>query len=57
MAMTARERKRLTENLVDELNGAALYDALAAAERDERLSGTLRGRVSQRFQEASTSFQ
>jgi vacuolar iron transporter family protein len=42
MAMTARERKRLTENLVDELNGAALYDALAAAERDERLSEVYR---------------
>jgi len=40
--MSARERKRLTENLVDELNGAALYDALAAAERDERLSEVYR---------------
>jgi len=42
MAMPARERKRLTENLVDELNGAALYDALAKAERDERLSEVYR---------------
>jgi VIT1/CCC1 family predicted Fe2+/Mn2+ transporter len=38
MALSTRERKRLTENLVDELNGAALYDALADAERDERLA-------------------
>ena len=36
--MTARERKRLVENLVDELNGAALYDALAEAEKDKRLA-------------------
>jgi len=42
MSMPARERKRLVENLVDELNGAALYDALAAAERDERLSEVYR---------------
>ncbi|HJQ37073.1 MAG TPA: VIT1/CCC1 transporter family protein [Thermoanaerobaculia bacterium] len=42
MALSPRERKRLTENLVDELNGAALYDALAAAERDERLAEVYR---------------
>ena len=41
-AMSARERKRLVENLVDELNGAALYDALAAAERDGRLAEVYR---------------
>lgn len=38
MALSARERDRLVENLVDEWNGAALYDSLAAAERDERLA-------------------
>lgn len=42
MAMTARERDRLVENLVDELNGAALYDALAAAEKDDRLAEVYR---------------
>ncbi len=42
MAMSARERKRLRENLVDEMNGAALYDALAGAERDERLAEVYR---------------
>src|SRR5688500_9660005 len=41
-AMYARERKRLIGNLVDELNGAALYDSLALAERDERLSEVYR---------------
>src|SRR5215212_6212312 len=40
--MTARERQRLLENLADEWNGAALYDALAAAERDERLAEVYR---------------
>ena len=42
MGMPVRERKRLVENLVDELNGAALYDALAAAERDDRLAEVYR---------------
>jgi VIT1/CCC1 family predicted Fe2+/Mn2+ transporter len=40
--LSARERDRLVENLVDELNGAALYDALAAAEKDERLAEVYR---------------
>jgi VIT1/CCC1 family predicted Fe2+/Mn2+ transporter len=40
--MTAIERKRLLENLHDEMNGAALYDALAAAEKDERLAEVYR---------------
>src|SRR5512141_1716978 len=38
MALPSRERKRLLANLVDETNGAALYDALAAAEKDTRLA-------------------
>jgi vacuolar iron transporter family protein len=42
MTMNARERDRLVENLVDELNGAALYDALALAEKDERLAEVYR---------------
>lgn len=42
VALGTRERKRLVDNLVDELNGAALYDALAAAERDERLAEVYR---------------
>ena len=42
MGMSPRERKRLTENLIDELNGAALYDALASAERDDRLAEVYR---------------
>src|SRR5437870_2774525 len=41
-SMTARERSRILENLVDETNGAALYDALAAAEKDSRLSEVYR---------------
>ena len=36
------ERKRLLENLDDEMNGAALYDALASAEKDERLAEVFR---------------
>jgi vacuolar iron transporter family protein len=40
--MTDRERKRLLENLQDEMNGAALYDALADAEKDERLAEVYR---------------
>lgn len=42
MPMNARERKRLLANLTDELNGAALYDALANAEKDERLAEVYR---------------
>lgn len=38
MSLTTRERKRLIDNLADEMNGAALYDSLADAENDERLS-------------------
>ncbi|HEX2834138.1 MAG TPA: VIT1/CCC1 transporter family protein [Thermoanaerobaculia bacterium] len=41
-ALSARERRRLRENLIDEMNGAALYDALAEAERDERLAEVYR---------------
>jgi VIT1/CCC1 family predicted Fe2+/Mn2+ transporter len=40
--LTSREKARLIENLVDEWNGAALYDSLAAAEKDERLSEVYR---------------
>jgi len=36
------ERKRLIENLDDEMNGAALYNALASAEKDERLAEVYR---------------
>jgi len=36
------ERKRLLENLDDELNGVALYEALADAEKDERLAEVYR---------------
>jgi vacuolar iron transporter family protein len=42
MALPARERNRLIDNLVDELNGAALYDSLAAAEHDDRLAEVYR---------------
>jgi len=42
MALTARERDRLVENLVDEMNGAALYDSLAGAEKDARLAEVYR---------------
>ncbi|HEX7828747.1 MAG TPA: VIT1/CCC1 transporter family protein [Thermoanaerobaculia bacterium] len=41
-AMSGREKRRLRENLVDEMNGAALYDALAGAERDPRLAEVYR---------------
>jgi vacuolar iron transporter family protein len=40
--LSERERKRLLENLTDERNGAALYDALAAAEKDDRLAEVYR---------------
>lgn len=40
--LSSRERSRLVENLVDELNGAALYDSLAAAENDDRLAEVYR---------------
>lgn len=42
MSLTVRERGRLVDNLVDELNGAALYDALADAEKDDRLAEVYR---------------
>lgn len=42
MSLSRRERDRLVDNLVDELNGAALYDALASAERDARLAEVYR---------------
>ncbi|HEX8252285.1 MAG TPA: VIT1/CCC1 family protein [Thermoanaerobaculia bacterium] len=42
MPLSSRERSRLIENLVDELNGAALYDSLAAAEKDTRLAEVYR---------------
>lgn len=42
MPLSRRERERLVENLVDELNGAALYDALAGAEKDSRLAEVYR---------------
>ncbi|HEV7239199.1 MAG TPA: VIT1/CCC1 transporter family protein [Thermoanaerobaculia bacterium] len=42
MSLSRRERDRLVENLVDELNGAALYDALASAEHDTRLAEVYR---------------
>jgi VIT1/CCC1 family predicted Fe2+/Mn2+ transporter len=42
MPLSSRERNRLVENLVDELNGAALYDSLASAERDQRLAEVYR---------------
>ena len=41
-ALSAREKKRIFSNLVDETNGAALYDALAAAEKDSRLAEVYR---------------
>jgi VIT1/CCC1 family predicted Fe2+/Mn2+ transporter len=40
--LSPRERRRLLENLNDEMNGSALYDALAAAERDPRLAEVYR---------------
>lgn len=42
VALSRRERDRLIENLFDELNGAALYDSLAAAEKDARLAEVYR---------------
>lgn len=42
MPLSRRERDRLAENLVDELNGAALYDALADAEKNKRLAEVYR---------------
>jgi vacuolar iron transporter family protein len=42
VALSRRERTRLVDNLVDELNGAALYDSLAAAEKDSRLAEVYR---------------
>ena len=37
-SLSSRERTRLLANLADETNGAALYDSLAAAEKDSRLA-------------------
>ncbi|HYH07126.1 MAG TPA: VIT1/CCC1 transporter family protein [Thermoanaerobaculia bacterium] len=42
MGLGTRERQRLVDNLVDELNGAALYDSLAVAEKDSRLAEVYR---------------
>jgi VIT1/CCC1 family predicted Fe2+/Mn2+ transporter len=42
MPLTPKERNRLLENLTDEMNGAALYDALATAEKDQRLAEVYR---------------
>jgi vacuolar iron transporter family protein len=42
MPLTARERARILENLVDEWNGAALYDSLAISEKDGRLAEVYR---------------
>jgi VIT1/CCC1 family predicted Fe2+/Mn2+ transporter len=42
MPLSRRERDRLVENLVDELNGAALYDSLVNAEKDTRLAEVYR---------------
>ncbi|HEV7765611.1 MAG TPA: VIT1/CCC1 transporter family protein [Thermoanaerobaculia bacterium] len=42
MVLSAKERKRLLENLEDEMNGAALYNALAEAEKDDRLAEVYR---------------
>jgi len=41
-ALSAREKSRLVGNLIDETNGAALYDALAEAEKDKRLAEVYR---------------
>lgn len=40
--MSTAELRRLTENYIDELNGAALYDAIAAAEADPKLAEVYR---------------
>lgn len=40
--MNRREQKRLLDNLEDEVNGTALYDALAAAEKDPKLAEVYR---------------
>jgi VIT1/CCC1 family predicted Fe2+/Mn2+ transporter len=41
-SLTSREKSRILGNLVDEVNGAALYDSLAAAEKDTRLAEVYR---------------
>ncbi|HVR39261.1 MAG TPA: VIT1/CCC1 transporter family protein [Thermoanaerobaculia bacterium] len=41
-SLSSRERTRIVDNFVDELNGAALYDSLAAAEKDTRLAEVYR---------------
>ena len=40
--LSARERRRILDNLIDETNGAALYDSLADAEKDSRLAEVYR---------------
>ncbi len=40
--ISAKEKARLVDNLIDEANGAALYDALAEAEKDTRLAEVYR---------------
>lgn len=40
--MDAKLKETALENLKDELNGAYLYDALAQAEKDERLAEVYR---------------
>ena len=42
MTLSARERNRIVDNLVDEWNGAALYDSLAKSEKDARLAEVYR---------------
>ncbi len=42
MSLSTRERDRLMENLIDEWNGAALYDSLAESEKDSRLAEVYR---------------
>lgn len=41
-SLSARERSRLLANLLDEWNGAALYESLAEAEKDVRLAEVYR---------------
>jgi VIT1/CCC1 family predicted Fe2+/Mn2+ transporter len=41
--MTGERVERLRRNHRDEIDSAALYDAMASAERDERLAGVYRG--------------
>ncbi len=48
------EKERLLENLEDELNGAALYDAIADAEKDPKLSEVYRRLASVERKHAET---